>query len=147
MQMALQMVRHLHAYPINRIHLLDRHKMIMCENNMSSLIMFSKIKLGPQGIMPSRAHPGDVGYDLTLVTKKGYNWGPNIEVYGTQIYLQPDGDLYFEIIPRSSIVRTPYMLANSVAVLDPSFEGEILVVLRKIDTSRPSLELPSRIVQ
>ena len=98
--------------------------------------------------MPARAHPTDVGYDLTLVTRKDFNWGPNIQVYGTEVYIQPEtADFYFEVVPRSSIVKTPYILANSTGVIDPSYTGEILVVLRKVDTERPDLELPARVAQ
>jgi dUTP pyrophosphatase len=108
----------------------------------------SYIKLGPNGVLPTRAHPTDTGYDVTLVSKKPYNWGPNIEVYGTDIYLQTTtSDYYFEIVPRSSIVKTPYMLANSVGIIDVSYTGELLVVLRKMDTEAPGLTLPAKIVQ
>jgi dUTP pyrophosphatase len=108
-----------------------------------------KIKLGPKGIMPARASAADVGYDLTLVERRhDLMWGGDIEVYGTHVHLQPvSDDYYFEIVPRSSMAKSPYILANSVGVLDPHYTGEILIALRKIDFTRPSLDLPARLVQ
>lgn len=109
----------------------------------------SKVKVGPNGKIPSRASKSDIGYDLMLVNKKEeYDWGPNIEVYGTDVYLQPmSEDFYFEIVPRSSMTKSPYILANSVGTIDPNYTGEILVALRKVDLKRPSLKLPISLVQ
>lgn len=108
------------------------------------------IKLGPKGVMPTRAHPSDVGFDLTLVSLKPRPmfWSPDVEVYGTDVFIQPTSDdFYFEIVPRSSIVKTQYVLANSVGIIDPSYTGELLVVLRKTDPRVESLHLPSKIAQ
>lgn len=36
----------------------------------------------------------------------------------------------FDLVPRSSIVRTPLMLANSIGIFDPEYRGEVKVGLR-----------------
>jgi dUTP pyrophosphatase len=59
----------------------------------------------------------------------------------------PPPGWYFDVVPRSSIIKLGYLLANSVGVIDRSYRGEILVPLIKWDESAPDLELPQRVVQ
>jgi dUTP pyrophosphatase len=61
--------------------------------------------------------------------------------------VQPAFGWYFDVVPRSSISKSGYMLANSVGVIDRGYTGEILVPLIKIDPSAPDLKLPARLVQ
>jgi dUTP pyrophosphatase len=61
--------------------------------------------------------------------------------------VQPAFGWYFEVVPRSSIAKTGYMLANSVGVIDRGYVGEILVPLVKIDPNAPDIVLPARIAQ
>lgn len=105
---------------------------------------------GERAVMPTRALKGDVGYDLTLIDRKVVDpakWGPNIQVYGTGVKVTPYDDFYWEIVPRSSMAKTPYIMPHSVGVIDQEYTGEVLVVLRKVDLDRDDLELPCRIVQ
>ena len=51
------------------------------------------------------------------------------------------------LVPRSSISKTGYMLANSVGVIDRTYTGNVLVPLIKVDKSMPDLILPARVVQ
>jgi deoxyuridine 5'-triphosphate nucleotidohydrolase len=88
----------------------------------------------------------DVGFDLTItgVSKMISN---KITLFETGVALDIPPGYYVELLPRSSISKTGYMLANSVGVIDPGYTGSVKVPLIKIDESMPDLELPVRIAQ
>ncbi len=94
---------------------------------------------------PFKTRASDSGYDLTLIEK--IKTTGIIEWYTTGIKVQPPYGWYFDLAPRSSIVKTGYVLANSIGVIDRTYVGPILVPLIKFDTSAPDLELPARLVQ
>jgi deoxyuridine 5'-triphosphate nucleotidohydrolase len=106
---------------------------------------FRWVRTIPGAPAPAKAHASDSGYDVTLVAK-GASHGA-MQMYRTGIKIQPGYGWYFDLVPRSSIWKTGYMLANSVGVIDRSYVGEILVPLVKIDPDAPELTLPARIVQ
>lgn len=108
-----------------------------------NMIKFARTR--SDAIVPQRMHPQDVGFDLTIVDKS--KTIGQVTFYNTGIKaVCPDG-YYLELVPRSSISKTGYMLANSIGVIDPNYTGEILVALRKVDHSAPDLDLPCRIAQ
>jgi dUTPase len=89
----------------------------------------TKIKiLDERAVVPQRAHESDSGYDLTLIDIKTIK-GDTI-YFRTGIAVQPESGFYFEIVPRSSISSLPFVLANSVAVIDEHYTGEILIPVR-----------------
>jgi dUTP pyrophosphatase len=84
--------------------------------------------LDEKAMMPKRSHESDTGYDLTFIgidTIKG-----DTIYFRTGIAVQPPPGFYFEIVPRSSISKLPLQMANSVAVIDEHYRGEILVPIR-----------------
>ena len=87
----------------------------------------------------------DSGYDLTIIKK--IKTDGMVEFYDTGIKVTPPYGYYFDVVPRSSITKTGYILANNVGIIDRSYVGNILVPLIKVDSSKPDLELPMRIVQ
>jgi len=96
-------------------------------------------------VPPYKEIVSDSGYDLTLIDiKKTIG---NVVLYNTGIKINPPFGYYFDLVPRSSIIKTGYILANSIGILDRSYIGEILVPLVKIDPNFPDLPLPARIVQ
>lgn len=102
-------------------------------------------KVLPDAVAPSRAHASDSGFDLTLIAR-AHRHGM-VEFFRTGVRVQPAFGWYFDVVPRSSIAKTGYILANSVGVIDRGYVGEILVPLIKIDPSAPELALPARVVQ
>jgi len=102
-------------------------------------------KAHPLAVTPSKAHPTDSGYDLVLVEKLKQHG--NVTFYDTGIQVAPPPGFYFDLVGRSSISKSGYMLANSIGIIDHSYRGNIIVALVKIDPSAPDLELPSRLVQ
>jgi deoxyuridine 5'-triphosphate nucleotidohydrolase len=103
------------------------------------------VKTRPDAIIPKKSRESDVGYDLTcthIVKKIG-----NLVIYGTGLKVRPPFGYYFDLVPRSSIIKTGYIQANSIGVIDPSYTGEIMVALARMDESVPDLQLPIRIGQ
>jgi dUTP pyrophosphatase len=94
-----------------------------------------------KAVLPTKAHPSDIGYDLTSISVSK-NISKNIILFETGIKVSPPDGYYIEIIPRSSMSKTGYMLANSVGIIDPSYTGTLKIALIKVDESLPDIELP-----
>lgn len=99
----------------------------------------------PDAPAPAKAAPSDSGFDLTLIARS-HRHG-SVEFFRTGIKVQPAFGWYFDLVPRSSISKTGYILANSVGVIDRGYTGEILVPLVKVDPNAADLSLPARLVQ
>lgn len=98
-----------------------------------------------QAVLPTKRII-DVGYDLTIISVFKHI-SDKITMFETEVALDIPIGYYVEMVPRSSISKTGYMLANSVGVIDPGYTGTIKVPLIKIDDSMPNIELPVRIAQ
>ena len=102
-------------------------------------------KTRKDAVPPSKERASDSGFDLTLLeVVKTYG---NVGLYDTGIKIRPPYGWYFDLVPRSSIIKSGYMLANSIGVIDMSYTGPILVPLIKVDPTAPDLLLPNRLVQ
>ena len=103
--------------------------------------MKAKIKkLREEAVVPKKAHDSDVGYDLYAVDYElkveNYKMETNhvqVKLY-TGISVTPPEGYYFEIMPRSSVSKTPLMLANSVGIIDPDYTGELIVKLNFVSS-------------
>jgi dUTP pyrophosphatase len=94
-----------------------------------------------RAIVLTKAHEDDVGFDLTAI--KVYKILDNgVYLFDTGISVSPPAGYYCEILPRSSISKTGWMLANSVGIIDPNYTGNLLIALIKVSTLSPPLELP-----
>jgi len=102
-------------------------------------------KTRKDAISPSKQRASDSGYDLVLLEK--IKTVGDVDFYDTGIKVKPNFGYYFNLVPRSSISKTGYMLANSVGIIDRTYLGNIIVALRKIDKDAPDLVLPQRLVQ
>lgn len=96
-------------------------------------------------VPPTKVRTSDSGYDLTLLSVVDRK-GP-ITFYDTGVAVAPFPGTYFDLVPRSSLAKSGYMLANSVGVLDMGYTGNIIVALVKVWDEAPELELPMRAVQ
>lgn len=88
-------------------------------------------KLREDAVLPTFATEGSIGFDLTIL-ERGKHLGGNTYVYHTGIAIEPPKGYYTEVVPRSSISKTGYILANSVGIVDNDYRGEVLVVLTKL---------------
>lgn len=103
-------------------------------------------KISEEAITPTKANFSDVGYDLTAT---GVHKKINAKTIlcKTGIKLDIPLSYYVDITPRSSIIRSGYMLANSTGIIDCSYKGELFIALIKIDDSAPDIEFPYRCCQ
>jgi dUTP pyrophosphatase len=94
-----------------------------------------------RAVLPTKAHASDIGYDLTVIDvfKK---ISEKITLFETGIRVSPPKGYYFEIIPRSSMSKTGYILANSVGTIDPDYTGTLKVALIKVDEELEDIKLP-----
>jgi dUTP pyrophosphatase len=112
-------------------------------NNRAGSLRYSKTKSNALPLL--KHHDSDSGYDIAIIDK--IKEIGDVTLYGTGIKLRPPYGYYFDLIPRSSIIKSGYTLANSIGVIDATYVGEIMVALRKSDLNAKELELPCRLVQ
>jgi dUTP pyrophosphatase len=92
-------------------------------------------------VPPKKAFSSDTGFDLTIISiEKEIN--QVVTLYDTGIRAHVDDGYYLEVVPRSSIIKSGYMLANSVGIIDSHYRGNIYVALAKIDPQAKPIELP-----
>ncbi len=112
---------------------------------MSNLtVQFKKTR--EDAVIPTRAHPSDVGYDLTVIEyiKQLHFY---TYLYDTGIAVKPPKGYYFEIVPRSSISKTGFFLANNTGVIDPSYTGSCKIALAANDCFLKRLQPPFKVCQ
>jgi len=115
-------------------------------SNFSHNETFEWCRTREDAISPSKERVSDSGYDLTIIdVVKKFN--SKTTLYTTGIKVKPPFGWYIDVVPRSSIIKTGYMLANNVGIIDRAYTGEIMIALIKVDDSAPDLELPCRIAQ
>lgn len=120
---------------------------ISCPNmwgNMKSPT-FKWAKGHADAVAPSKNRFSDSGYDLTVVSKIKEKNG--VHYYDTGIKVQPENGYYFEIVGRSSISKTGWMLANNIGIIDASYRGNIIVALVRVNPDAEEITLPMRLVQ
>jgi len=103
-------------------------------------------KTDKNAILPNKNKPSDVGYDLTII-KEEKKLNNKVTLYDTGIRLRVNHGLYVEVVPRSSLSKSGYILANSIGIIDNSYNGNIFIALAKIDDDSPNIELPFRCCQ
>jgi dUTPase len=72
---------------------------------------------------------------------------PALFMYGTGVRLSPQAGVWFQLVGRSSLAKTGYVVANGVGIIDSGYRGEVIVGLRRTVACAPQLELPCRVVQ
>jgi len=92
-------------------------------------------------VIPSRAYPTDIGLDLTAI-KEHKVLSNGVILYDTGIAVTPPNGYYIEIVPRSSMSKTGWMLANNIGIIDPTYTGNLLIALVRVVPDAPKLELP-----
>lgn len=111
-------------------------------------------------------HEGDAGLDVVfpetvVVPPKAIGLkiglGIQCEPLGTPITLCIEGNppkemnrippAAYELWPRSSIGKTPIRLANSIGLIDPSYRGEIMVMVDNLSDQPFTLEKGTRLFQ
>lgn len=104
------------------------------------------VRCREDAITPTKLRASDEGYDLTVVDIYK-RLSPRTALFETGIKVIPPHGFYFEIVPRSSISKSGYVLSNSVGIIDRGFRGTLKVALTRIDPDIPEPILPFRCAQ
>lgn len=94
-------------------------------------------------VVPNKTHASDVGYDVTII-KEHKRLGNRVIMYDTGLQLTVSQGFYAELVPRSSLSKTGYMLANSMGIIDPGYKNNLYVAVIQVDPDAPPLPLPFR---
>lgn len=103
-------------------------------------------KTDPSAIIPFKSKASDAGYDLSVIKEKT-KLSDMVSLYDTGIQVEVKHGLYIEVVPRSSLSKSGYMLANSIGIIDANYRGNILVALIKINPNAPDIQYPFRCCQ
>lgn len=107
---------------------------------------FNVVRVDENAVFPTKKNWSDVGFDLTII-KKVEDYNSRTALYDTGIKIDIDYGYYAEIVPRSSISKSGYMMANGIGIIDNSYRGNLMVALTKICDDAKELELPFRCCQ
>lgn len=107
--------------------------------------IFKVYKTMEEAVIPRKALPTDSGYDLTIVGFEKLPSGVLLGRTGIKVLL-PHGFCFY-LVARSSIIKTGYMIANGIGLIDNAYVGEIMVPLIKVNPDLPDLQTPVRIAQ
>lgn len=125
---------------------IDNNISFVYNNYNLNLPKINVIKANENAIIPTKKNWSDVGYDLSIINKiEDYN--SKTALYDTGIKIQVDYGYYIEIVPRSSLSKSGYMLANSVGIIDNSYRGNLMIALTKICDDAKDIEYPFRCCQ
>ena len=94
---------------------------------------------------PTKNKFSDSGYDLSIIFK--LREIDDVHYFDTGITVEPPNGFYFELVGRSSIAKTGWMLANNIGIIDASYRGTIIVPLIKVNPEANELQLPKKLVQ
>ena len=114
--------------------------------SQSNIGLCKVYKTDKNAILPSKSNISDVGYDLTIIKEIKKN-NTNTVMYDTGIKIKLDYGYYAEIVPRSSLSKSGYMLSNSIGIIDNSYRGNLYIPLTKVELDAPDLELPFKCCQ
>uniref|UniRef100_A0A6C0EPR4 dUTP diphosphatase n=1 Tax=viral metagenome TaxID=1070528 RepID=A0A6C0EPR4_9ZZZZ len=112
-------------------------------NNKPSIKVY---KTDKDAVIQSKAFEEDAGYDLTII-KKIKDFNSKTTLYDTCIKIEIDEGYYTEIVPRSSISKFGYILANNIGIIDNHYRGNLMIALTKIADDAPDIELPFKCCQ
>ena len=97
-------------------------------------------------VIPSKSRMSDVGYDLTAISKlKDIN--STTVMLDTGIIVSPQIGYFCKIYPRSSLVKSGYMLANSVGIIDATYRDTLRICLVKTYPNAPEIVFPFKCCQ
>lgn len=99
------------------------------------------VRKSEEAVVPTRAHPSDIGLDLVAIRKHA-EFPCGTVLYDTGIAVSPPEGYYVEILPRSSMSKTGWMLANSVGTVDPTYTGNLYIALARVSPDVEEIPLP-----
>ena len=102
-------------------------------------------KLDEKAVVPSYAHIGDVGMDLTAISVE-YDENNDMYIYHTGLAFESEYNYGIFLYPRSSNRKTEAYLCNHVGIADSAiYRGEIMLCFKN-RTSLRQIALESRTI-
>jgi len=102
--------------------------------------MIKIMKIDPDAILPSKAHPTDAGYDLYAVQTLTIRAGGKAPVVGTGIAMALPTATEAQVRPRSGIaLKHQVTVLNAPGTIDADYRGEVKVIL--INHGRVSFQI------
>lgn len=102
-------------------------------------------KLDERAVIPTYAHDGDVGMDMTAIDVE-YNAEMDCYIYHTGLAFETDKHYGIFLFPRSSNRKTEAYLCNHVGIADSAiYRGEIMFCFKN-RTSLRQIALENRVV-
>ncbi len=98
-------------------------------------------KTAEDAIIPFKNKLSDIGYNITII-KRNKKIGDNTFVFDTCIKVFPDFGYYITLTPSNNLIKSGYVLKNSLSVIEPEYNETIKLTLTKIDKSFPEIKLP-----
>lgn len=98
-------------------------------------------KLNENAVIPTYAHEGDVGMDLTAIGVE-YDEEKDMYIYHTGLSFESDFNIGDFIFVRSSNRKTDAYLCNHVGIVDSAiYRGEVMICMK----NRDSLEMVTEV--
>lgn len=112
----------------------------------SNLPLCKFLRTSNDAFSPVKNRASDEGYDLWVISvdKKISDVTTR---YDTGLIIVPQEGFHIEILPRSSLSNSGYMLSNSIGLIDSSYLGNLKVCLTKVDPNAKDIQLPFKGVQ
>lgn len=105
------------------------------------------LKTHDNAVIPFKKNVSDVGYDLTIISiHKKISDITTLYDTGIRLFMK-DPNYYSEIVARSSLIKSGYILTNSVGIIDNAYNGNLYISLTKIDPNAKDIELPFKPAQ
>ncbi len=104
-------------------------------------------RLHPDAVLPTYAHPGDAGLDLSSVAAVTLAPGERAAVPTGLAMAIPDGWVGL-VHPRSGLAaRHGITVTNAPGTIDAGYRGEVLVLLVNLGTEEVTLAAGERVAQ
>lgn len=117
---------------------------------MHLLIKTDNVELQEKYINHTNYHEGDSGLDLfcpnDILVKSGETVKIDLEIRCEALKDNRNNVSYY-LYPRSSIVKTPLRLANSVGIIDAGYRGNIMAFVDNIKDEDYLIEKDTRLFQ
>ena len=98
-------------------------------------------KLDEKAVIPSYAHDGDVGMDLTAIGVE-YDEEKDMYIYHTGLSFESDFNIGDFIFVRSSNRKTDAYLCNHVGIVDSAiYRGEVMICMKNRDSLETNTEI------
>ena len=131
-----------------------------------------QIALDPGATLPTKAHPSDIGYDVTSISFSAVlnngvcviidnidqlpdfacaaihdaNYAISHYIVDTGIHVRPAPGYYCELVPNSRQAKTTVSWNNSIGIIDPTYTGSIKIIIKNAMYKDLEKYLPGNVV-